>query len=570
MTAEDPARWWVRWSSVGLLATAWVGSCPDVATAALQERAYYVSPAGNDGNPGTQDAPFGTISHGLDVVAPGDTIVVRDGVYAEALTPHTSGTSGAPITLRAEHDGQAVVDGLGVRRPLVVQGVSHTAYEGLVFVNSNHSVVMVITSDQTPTGVPSTHNVFRRVSAYNVFGTGNDHIIEVDWSGDNLFEDCVAAGRGRTTIANFGSVGNTFRRCWMRGDEGTGSNCGSNIVFTNYLSSESLYENMIAAQPVDNPGPCAAQRDVSDWANTYGTDENTHNRYYGSISTDLQLSGFNVDAVQFKHTRDHVYQDCVVLYDGTHGANGINDLAGDHVTYDHLTLVGNGTTYVGFDMRASLGCDDPRCDGTGSPFPFTSSLQRSVIEGFYYAIAVTAHDNTNGCLAHTENVLSNNHGESFDAGANTVISSTTMPCPGTKGLDPTERALSLTWATVTYGRGAYLLGATNAPRASDGRPAGAQVLYRYQDGTRTTVPLWPFPMEDRVWQETARYTRHQQSPTWDGVVVNGEQRTGGYWKTLAGVYHRLRRRRLMPSWPSVQNLTSLGSMELRPPVLAPR
>jgi Chondroitinase B len=221
MTAEDPARWWVRWSSVGLLATAWVGSCHDVATLPILGRAYYVSPAGNDGNPGTQDAPFGTISHGLDVVAPGDTIVVRDGVYAEALTPHTSGTSGAPITLRAEHDGQAVVDGLGVRRPLVVQGVSHTAYEGLVFVNSNHSVVMVITSDQTPTGVPSTHNVFRRVSAYNVFGTGNDHIIEVDWSGDNLFEDCVAAGRGRTTIANFGSVGNTFRRCWMRGDEGT-------------------------------------------------------------------------------------------------------------------------------------------------------------------------------------------------------------------------------------------------------------------------------------------------------------------------------------------------------------
>jgi hypothetical protein len=39
MKAEDPAWWWVRWSSVGLLATAWVVSCADVATAALQEQA---------------------------------------------------------------------------------------------------------------------------------------------------------------------------------------------------------------------------------------------------------------------------------------------------------------------------------------------------------------------------------------------------------------------------------------------------------------------------------------------------------------------------------------------------
>src|SRR5262245_2544169 len=136
MTAEARARCWVRCLIGGLLA-ALVGASSTVypttttTTLPILGRAYYVSPAGNDGNPGTQDAPFGTISHGLEVVAPGDTIVVRDGVYAEALTPHTSGTSGAPITLRAEHDGQAVVDGLGVRRPLVVQGVSHTAYEGL-------------------------------------------------------------------------------------------------------------------------------------------------------------------------------------------------------------------------------------------------------------------------------------------------------------------------------------------------------------------------------------------------------------------------------------------------------
>lgn len=37
---------------------------------------YYVSPDGNDNNPGTKDQPFKTISHGTSQLQPGDTLVV--------------------------------------------------------------------------------------------------------------------------------------------------------------------------------------------------------------------------------------------------------------------------------------------------------------------------------------------------------------------------------------------------------------------------------------------------------------------------------------------------------------
>src|SRR5215510_2133589 len=42
---------------------------------------YYVSPTGSDSNSGTQDQPFRTIQRAADVVNPGNTVIVEDGVY---------------------------------------------------------------------------------------------------------------------------------------------------------------------------------------------------------------------------------------------------------------------------------------------------------------------------------------------------------------------------------------------------------------------------------------------------------------------------------------------------------
>ena len=41
----------------------------------------YVSPTGSDSNPGTQAQPFRTIQKAADVVNPGSTMIVDDGVY---------------------------------------------------------------------------------------------------------------------------------------------------------------------------------------------------------------------------------------------------------------------------------------------------------------------------------------------------------------------------------------------------------------------------------------------------------------------------------------------------------
>ena len=56
---------------------------------------YYVSPSGNDTNPGTRRLPFRTIQQAVDAVAPGDGVIVEDGTYSGtgAGTPCASRTS---------------------------------------------------------------------------------------------------------------------------------------------------------------------------------------------------------------------------------------------------------------------------------------------------------------------------------------------------------------------------------------------------------------------------------------------------------------------------------------------
>lgn len=70
---------------------------------------YYVSPSGNDGNPGTASQPFKTIQKGADVAQAGDMVVVKAGTYWERVTINNSGVSGKPITIIGEPG--AIIDG---------------------------------------------------------------------------------------------------------------------------------------------------------------------------------------------------------------------------------------------------------------------------------------------------------------------------------------------------------------------------------------------------------------------------------------------------------------------------
>lgn len=74
----------------------------------------YVSPEGDDGHTGLGPEPalaLRTVQAGVDRLQPGDTLLIRGGVYRETVTFPRSGETGRPITIRPYRDEQVVISG---------------------------------------------------------------------------------------------------------------------------------------------------------------------------------------------------------------------------------------------------------------------------------------------------------------------------------------------------------------------------------------------------------------------------------------------------------------------------
>jgi hypothetical protein len=103
-------------------------------SATLTGTTYYVATNGNDANPGTKAEPFATIQHAAGVAQPGNTVLVRGGVYNKLLTLTASGTATAPITFASYPGETAIIDGTGLKIP--------GGQNGLITLNSVGDVII--------------------------------------------------------------------------------------------------------------------------------------------------------------------------------------------------------------------------------------------------------------------------------------------------------------------------------------------------------------------------------------------------------------------------------------------
>ncbi len=94
---------------VGLTASLLSNFSP--ATALQSSTNYYVSPSGNDSNPGTESAPFRTLAKAFSAIKAGNTLYIRAGTYVAPATGWNftnSGTASQPITV-TNYPGERVV-----------------------------------------------------------------------------------------------------------------------------------------------------------------------------------------------------------------------------------------------------------------------------------------------------------------------------------------------------------------------------------------------------------------------------------------------------------------------------
>ena len=136
---------------------------------------YYVSPSGNDSNPGTQTQPWKTIQKAANTLGAGDTVMVMAGDYPQRISITKSGSSSAPIIYRAQ--GQVTMKGFNV-------GASYVTIDGFE--------------------VSSTDYVsWSYSSSAGIYVTGNGNVIQNNYIHDATMSGIdVASGSGNTVINN--------------------------------------------------------------------------------------------------------------------------------------------------------------------------------------------------------------------------------------------------------------------------------------------------------------------------------------------------------------------------------
>jgi hypothetical protein len=105
---------------------------------------YYVSPAGNNSNPGTLDKPWATPGYGSRQLKPGDTLIILGGRYIlsqyddDIIIPQHSGNPNAWITIKGEEGNRPVLAGRdNLLTAIDISGKSYIRLENLEITSDN-------------------------------------------------------------------------------------------------------------------------------------------------------------------------------------------------------------------------------------------------------------------------------------------------------------------------------------------------------------------------------------------------------------------------------------------------
>ncbi|MBN1263991.1 MAG: hypothetical protein JXA25_00755, partial [Anaerolineales bacterium] len=463
---------------------------------------FYIAPAGDDTHTGASTTdPWRTFTHALAQLQPGDTLCLLDGIYTQPLDIRVSGTETQPLTIRALHDGQAVIDGEYLHAACQVKDSQNVILEGVICRRSAGDVVLVVNAQRI---------IIRRVSAYDVRATDcNCQAFGTNNAEDVLFEDAIAGGRARTSFTLYNSRRITVRRAYARWqEEPTSDSMGVNNLMQIYGTNESLAEN--------NVGTLAGQtqNEVLGWGvwnHIYNTDPiASENTFIGNIAFDLTHAGF-FDTTCRWQTRHNTFLNNASI----NNRFGMWQRGDDSQILTNFIHTGGE---MGFFMRETS--PDGECEPVDG-FSLGSTLTGSVFLSVQGPVFNILQTNIPKTLTHETNLYWDN--ESIEMELSGSESDTVDPV----------------FNTERWGYGAYLFPDPVSPRYSGGQDyayLGADIRYRSEDGVETGEPLWPWPMEERICDELG------VSVTWelsDQVSAStGERCAGGLWKTLDGVYEQ--------------------------------
>jgi hypothetical protein len=430
---------------------------------------YYIAPdacdpyhtncnpnAGKDTNPGTVSQPIKTFTKAYDLLHPGDTLILLDGVYHQHFRPNKrAGTAENPITIRAQYDGLATIDGRFQHSAISFDWTfpgadAYYVFEGMNTRNGDDLVIRI----------NKAHVTLRRIHSYITLEDWDvmtvreaKHPIHVGGGGDNvLIEDCVFSGYGSKMLKTIRAPHAVIRRCvtdWRWNNAHTDHNSwpwngGLNV----YHTSETIYENIVALGNI-----------AIDYAiNFHGVERSDHpnpvnnNRYLGSmgIYTGYTLAGQLYEWPPIRsqpNTHNRTDNIIDVNWGGRRTGFALGGGMRDTLFQD---IISYGNAGVGLNISGYL-----------TDYSYNNRIVRATIAGNgAHAVSADGGPNTDMNCRHTQH-------ESFtisDSYIKNINDPWSGPCPSFTG-------------------------------------QGADITKRYVDGVKTNEPLWPWPMEERIRQE---------------------------------------------------------------------
>jgi hypothetical protein len=414
----------------------------------------------------------------LGKLTAGDTLYLRNGTYNQSLTVGKSGISNAYITIKAQNDGQATIDGENVRAACRIDGKSYINVEGLICKNaywSGERRASIYIED-------SNHINVKRVSGYGGTSSGSGGGFGISFSSYVLLEDCATRSYARV-LYNFNECDHiTLRRCWGRYMGYTADT--PRTVIQPYGSDDSIVENCIGVREggTDIEG-------IHVWAHTYNPTCN-RNRIYGNVMYNLNNSAYYINSASHI-IHDNIFRNNVAI----NAEKGFWARADDNLTAENFTIVGSTDSGLIVDSGGTTLNIDVKNSSIAHNTEYGLKRSDSTLKQSYNNL----YDNDAGNYSGT----SKDTGETFD---------------------------NPNYKTATYGKGAYLMVPSALKgQGEGGADIGAEVLYRYVDGKLSNTPLWPWPMEARICQETGYSVTYENG-------YSGCEKGGGLWKTLEGVY----------------------------------
>jgi hypothetical protein len=471
------------------LAITW-SSAPDSrradASLVAKGATYYLSPAGDDSDPGTTpDRPwrsFAKVLNSSRPLRPGDAVVLLDGTYTPQTTglPHVAcgpdgnarnGAPGQPIILRAQNERKAFLESDAHTAGLTMEGCSWWNVEGLRAASRDADAPQLAGYPVRLSRVD--HVTLRRLLGSHNNRLQNTHVFAVEDSTNVLLEECEAYFFHRHAFSIWRSRFVTVRRCYANSMRYGERGCCSTIdnraygdeAFSLYGTSDSIVENSISeneangfqihgiANPIDPSGSGGR-----------------NNRILGSVSfgdsVPLLVSSRMVDGT-YHNAEGNEIRDFVAA--NTSGA-------GIYLRGAARTLVENATLY-GSSGLGGLVADggDPGLGGScGSSNPDGCSLIAR------YVLSL-AHRQGYGFLVDGfENWLI----EWSNASGNRVDYGSSEPTDDDAGHIRHSRAVDA--PQVGLGDGQCLIRVPDA----GAHAIGATIVHRYQDGRLTQQPLW--------------------------------------------------------------------------------